>query len=70
MSWLSGLSATASASSRGDLAHRGLGHVAEREAQIIELVAGRREQEIALVARRIGGAVQLGAVRRRSTRRT
>ena len=63
MSWLSGLAATASSSSRGDLAHRRLGQVAEREAQKIELVASRREQEIALVARRIGGAVQLGAVR-------
>ena len=70
MSWLSGLSATTSAELAGDLAHRRLGHVAEREAQKIELLARRREQEIALVARRIGGAVQL---RRRSaptTRRT
>ena len=62
MSWLSGLSATASASSRAISRTAGLGHVAEREAQIIELVARRREQEIALVARRIGRAVQLGAM--------
>ncbi len=47
----------------GDLADQGLGQAAEREAQIIELLAGGGEQEIALVARRIGGAVQLRPVR-------
>ena len=35
-----------------------LGHVAERKAQIIELLARGREQEIALVAIGIGGADQ------------
>ena len=35
-----------------------LGHVAERKAQIIELLAGGRKQEIALVAVGIGGAEQ------------
>ena len=35
------------------------GEAAEREAQEAELLAGGREQEIALVARRIGGTVQL-----------
>ena len=33
-----------------------LGHVAERKAQIIELLARGREQEIALVAIGVGGA--------------
>ncbi len=47
----------------GELAHRRLGQVAEREAQVIELVAGGREQEVALVAGRIGGAVELRPVR-------
>ena len=35
-----------------------LGHVAERKAQIIELLARGREQEIALVAIGVGGADQ------------
>ena len=43
----------------GDLAHLGFGQATQREAQIVELRLGRREQEIALVARRIGGTVQL-----------
>src|SRR3546814_6284964 len=41
-----------------DLAHPRLGQRAEREAQEIELRGGGREQEIALVARRIDRAVQ------------
>ena len=69
MSWLSGLAATPRPSSRAHLAHRGLGQAAQREAQVVELAVRRREQEIALVARRIGGAVQLGAGGP-STRRT
>ena len=63
MSWLSGLSATSEPELAGELAHRRLGQAAEREAQEVELLAGGREQEVALVARRIGGAVQLGSVR-------
>ena len=39
-------------------ARLGLGHVAERKAQVIELLARGREQEIALVAIGIGGADQ------------
>jgi hypothetical protein len=35
--------------------------MAKREAQIIELLLRRREQEIALVALRVGAAMQLGA---------
>ena len=38
-----------------------LGQVAERKAQEVELLVRRAEQEIALVARRIGAAMQLGA---------
>src|SRR3546814_16388112 len=45
-----------------DLAHPRLGQRAEREAQEIELRGGGREQEIALVARRIDRAVQFGAI--------
>ena len=37
--------------------------MAERETQEIQLFLGRREEEIGLVARRVRGAVQLGAVR-------
>ena len=63
MSWLSGLPATTSASSRAISRTAGLGMSPSGKRRIIELLAGRREQEIALVARRIGGAVKLGAVR-------
>ena len=45
-----------------DRAHLRLGHPAKREAQIIELCLRRCEQKIALVARRIGGPVQLWPV--------
>ena len=45
-----------------DRAHLRLGHPAKREAQIIELHLSRCEQEIALIARRIGGPVQLRSV--------
>ncbi len=41
-----------------ELAHLGLRSVAERKAQIVELVARGREQEIALVAIGVGGAEQ------------
>ena len=58
-----GLGGDGEAQLGGDFAHLRLGHAAQREAQIIELVLRGREQEIALVARRIGGAVQLGALR-------
>ena len=58
MSWLSCLSATVEPEAPRELAHLGLGHVAERKAQIIELLARGREQEIALVAIGIGGANQ------------
>jgi hypothetical protein len=51
------------------LAHRRLRQPAQREAQESELLARGGEQEIALVARRIRRAVQLGAVRP-ITRRT
>ena len=37
--------------------------MAQRKAQVIELFLGGGEQEIALIARRIGGAMQLGASR-------
>src|SRR5205807_5655876 len=40
------------------LTHLGLGHVAERKAQVVELLARGREQEIALVAIGIGRAYQ------------
>ena len=45
----------------GERAGLALGQGAERKAQEVELVPGRAEQEIALVARRIGAAMQLGA---------
>ena len=38
-----------------------LAHPAKRKAQIVELVRRRREQEIGLVLRRVGTAMQLGA---------
>src|SRR5437016_4061329 len=41
-----------------ELAHLGLGHVAKRKAQIIQLLARGGEQEIALVAIGIGRAYQ------------
>ena len=39
-----------------------LGHVTERKAQVAELLGRGGEQEIALVARRVDGAVQLGPI--------
>ena len=64
MSWLSGFSATRRPNRAALRAHRRLvGQVAERKAAEIELVAGGGEQEPALVALRVGGAMQLGAVR-------
>ena len=57
MSWLSALSATSSANSRASARTR-LGQGAEREAQHRQLLAGRREQEIALIAIGIGRAVE------------
>ena len=59
MSWLSGLAATVRPSSSAMRANLALGQVAEREAQEIELLAGRAVEEIALVARRVGALVQL-----------
>ena len=47
---------------RADL---GLGHAAQGKAEVIELGAGRRKQEIALIARRIDRAVQFGTPRPR-----
>ena len=47
----------------GDGAHLGLFHIAQRKAQIIELRLGSGEEKIALIACRIGGGVQLRAVR-------
>ena len=44
-----------------------LAHSAERKAQIIELLARCRKQEIALILAVIGGAMQLGAVRPHDT---
>ena len=58
MSWLSCLSATVETEAPRQFAGLRLGHVAERKAQIIELLARGREQEIALVAIGIGGADQ------------
>ena len=46
----------------GELAHARLGQAAQGKAQVIELVVGRGEEEIALVARRIDRAVQFGAL--------
>ena len=43
----------------------GLVEAAQREAQESQLLGGGREQEIALVLGRVGGAMQLGAVRAR-----
>ena len=63
MSWLSGLSATSRLSSRASSRTAGLGRSPSGKRRIIELVARRREEEIALVARRVGGAMQLRAVR-------
>jgi hypothetical protein len=56
MSWLSCLSATVEAEAPRQFARLRLGHVAERKAQIVELLARGREQEIALVAIGVGGA--------------
>src|SRR5690606_4942792 len=47
----------------GQCARFALLQIAQREAQEIELLAGGREQEIALVAGRLGRPVQLGTVR-------
>ena len=58
MSWLSCLSATSRSKRRASSRASRLGHVAERKAQIVELLARGREQEIALVAIGIGGADQ------------
>ena len=44
-------------------AHLRLFHLAQGKAQIVELRSGGGEQEIALVARRVGGGMQFGAVR-------
>ncbi len=60
MSWLSGLSATARPSSAATCAHLRLFQAAQGKAQEIQLVAGGGEQEVALVAGRIDGAVQVG----------
>ena len=46
---------------RGEPAGLRLGQIAQREAQERELLRGGREQEIALVALRVAGAVQLDA---------
>jgi len=46
---------------RRDAPHLVLGHRAQWEAQIIELLAGRAVEEIALVAARVGALVKLGA---------
>ncbi len=58
-----GLARDAQADLRGDFAHLRLGHAAERKAQEIELRRRGREQEIALVARRIGALVQFRPLR-------
>ena len=58
MSWLSCLSATASRKPPGQLPGLGLGLVAERKAQHGELLACRGEQEIALVALFLAGAIE------------
>ena len=58
MSWLSCLSATVEIEAPRQFARLRLGHVAERKAQKVELLAGGREQEIALVAIGVGGADQ------------
>ncbi len=55
-----GLGGDGEAEFGGDLPHFGLGQAAEREAQVIELLVGRRVEEIRLVARRIERAVQFG----------
>ncbi len=59
MSWPVRLERDAQAQLGGDGAHRRLFHAAQRETQIIELPGRGREQEIALVARRIDCAMQL-----------
>ena len=46
---------------RGFPPHPVLGHAAQRKTQEIELLAGRREQEIALVLAGVGGPMQLRA---------
>ena len=51
------------------LAHLGLGHVAERKADEVELLARGRKQEIALVAIGIGGAMQRARSVGEATRR-
>src|SRR3546814_4735150 len=53
-----------------ECAHLGLGQAAKRKAQIIELRRSRREQEIALVARWIGGPVKLRPTGREDRTRT
>ena len=50
MSWLSALAATGQPHALGDGADLGLGHAAEREAQIVDLLLRGGEQEVALVA--------------------
>ena len=63
MSWLSDLSATGSAKLWRQRAHLVLAIGAEREVEPIELRARGGEQEVALVAIGIAGAVELGAGR-------
>ena len=61
MSWLSCLSATARPKRRASSRVSRLGHVAERKAQQIELRARGAEQEIALVALFVLGAIERAA---------
>ena len=61
MSWLSGLAATSSPTSAAILPDLGLGQVAEREAQELQLLRRRPVKEVALVARCVGALVQLNA---------
>ena len=59
MSWLSALSAIDEAELGAQArAPRGFGSAAERKAQHAELLAGGGEQEIALVALGVDGAVE------------
>src|SRR5260221_14190391 len=58
-----GLGGDRQGEARGESARLGLAHAAQGEAQEGELLPRRREEEIALIALGIGGAVQLGTVR-------
>ena len=60
ISWLSGLSAVASAEAAGDLPDLGLGQLAEREPGVLELVLAEAVEEVGLVLLLVAGPPEPG----------